>query len=91
MNNSLNKLAVAIESISLLQGGKTAHPVFIGGIKYPSLFDASLDSGIRSVSIWKAVKKRGGGPAQIRKTLVVMESWVASRAENLKGYYHYER
>ncbi|GHV79162.1 hypothetical protein AGMMS49944_09530 [Spirochaetia bacterium] len=56
-----------------------ADPVFVAGIKYPSLFDADLDSGIRSVSIWKALKKSGGYPVQIRKALVIMESWVLSR------------
>ena len=56
-----------------------ADPVFVAGIKYPSLFDADLDSGIRSVSIWKALKKSGGYPVQIRKALVVMESWVSNR------------
>jgi hypothetical protein len=44
-------------------------PVFVAGIKYPSLFDADLDSGIRSVSIWKALKKSRGYPVQIRKAL----------------------
>jgi hypothetical protein len=56
-----------------------ADPVFVAGFKYPSLFDADLDSGIRSVSIWKALKKSGGYPVQIRKALVVMESWVSNR------------
>jgi hypothetical protein len=63
---------------------KSAHPVFIAGIKYPSLFDADLDSGLRAVSIWKALKKSGGYPVQIRKVLVIMESWVTARASALK-------
>jgi hypothetical protein len=70
---------------------KTAHPVFVAGIKYPSLFDADLDSGIRAVSIWKGMKKSGGGPVQIRKALVVMESWVTIRAAKIReGYSPYE-
>lgn len=80
-------LVAAVKTIGAITPNKTARPVFIGGIKYPSLFDASYDSGIKSVSIWKAMRRHGGGPVLIRKTLVVMESWVTFRAENLKRIY----
>ena len=87
MNNPLKKLSAAIKGFDGLLPSKTANPVFVGGIKYPSLFDASFDSGIRSVSIWKAIKRQGGGPVLVRNTLVVMESWVTTRASNVKRYY----
>ena len=87
MNTPMQKLANAVDAPGNLSPNKTAHPVFIGGILYPSLFEANIDSGIRSVSIWKAVQRRGGGPAQVRKSLVVMESWVTLRAEYLKRNY----
>jgi hypothetical protein len=61
--------------------------VFIAGIKYRSLFDADLDSGIRSVSIWKALKKSGGGPVMIREEMVVLETWVNARIEIIKRDY----
>jgi hypothetical protein len=63
------------------------HAVFIAGIKYPSLFDADLDSGMRSVSIWKSLKKSGGRPVQIRKALVVLERWVYARIDVIKKVY----
>lgn len=85
--NNLQELATALDGLDDFSISKTAHPVFVSGVKYPSLFNASLESGIHSVSIWKAIKKRGGGPAQIREALVVMESWVTSRAENVRKYY----
>jgi hypothetical protein len=66
---------------------KTAHAVFVAGIRYPSLFDADLDSGIRSVSIWKALKKNNGNPVLIRNALVVLESWVSSRIEIITRDY----
>jgi hypothetical protein len=61
--------------------------VFIAGIKYRSLFDADLDSGIRSVSIWKALKKSGGGPVMIRGEMVVLENWINTRIEVIKKEY----
>jgi hypothetical protein len=61
--------------------------VFIAGVKYRSLFDADLDSGIRSVSIWKALKRSGGGPVAIRGEMVVLETWVNTRIEVIKREY----
>ena len=87
MNNPFAAFANAVTLPESFTPSKTAHPVFVGGIKYPSLFDANFDSGISSVSIWKALKRHGGGPVQIRKTLVVMECWVITRTNNIKGSY----
>lgn len=64
-----------------------AHPVYVAGIKYRSLFDANLDSGIRSVSIWKALKKSGGEPVLIRNTLVVLEAWIVCRVAAIEKEY----
>jgi hypothetical protein len=61
--------------------------VFIAGIKYQSLFDADINSGIRSVSIWKALKKNGGGPVMIRGEMVVLEAWVNTRIKTIKMEY----
>jgi hypothetical protein len=69
------------------QNNPAGHAVFIAGIKYPSLFDADLESGMRSVSIWKALKKSGGHPVQIREALVVLESWVYARIKSIKKVY----
>jgi hypothetical protein len=61
--------------------------VYIAGIKYQSLFEADINSGIRSVSIWKALKKSGGGPVMIRGEMVVLETWVKTRIEVIKREY----
>jgi hypothetical protein len=58
---------------------RCAHAVFIGGMWFPSIFNADEYSGIRSVSIWKAFKKSGGFPVMVRKVLVTTESWVETR------------
>lgn len=60
-------------------------PVFIAGIKYPSLFDADLDGGLRSVSIWKALKRSKGWPTIVSGAFVAMESWVVDRVINMEG------
>ena len=87
MNNPIEKLTAALEALDDFTPNKTAHPVFIGGIKYSSLFNATFNSGISSVAIWKAIKRRGGGPAQVRKTFVVFEAWVTDRTKTIKENY----
>ena len=56
-------------------------PVFVSGIKYPSLFAASIETSISNVSFFKALKKSGGEPCKIKRNIVVLESWVINRVE----------
>jgi hypothetical protein len=65
--------------------------VFIADIKYPSLFVADLDSGIRSVSIWKALHKSHGNPAMAHGAFVALESRIRNipyggKGEKMKKY-----
>ncbi|GHU66584.1 hypothetical protein FACS189447_07760 [Spirochaetia bacterium] len=62
-------------------------PVFVAGIKYPSLFQAQFETGISSVSFSKALKKSGGEPCKIKRNIVVLEAWVAARLVTLKKEY----
>jgi len=59
-------------------------PVYVSGIKYPSLF-AAQESGISSVSFFKAFKKSGGEPCKIKRNIVVLEAWVLERVQLLKA------
>jgi hypothetical protein len=58
-------------------------PVFIAGIKYPSIFEASIETAISTVSFYKAFSKSGNGPCKIKRNIVVLENWVLNRVENL--------
>ena len=58
-------------------------PVFVAGIKYISLFEASVETSISSVSFYKALKKSGGEPCKIKRNVVVLESWVINRMERI--------
>ena len=68
MKGPIQKLARVLNGLDEFSSNKTAHPVFIAGIKYASLFRADIDSGIRAASIWKALRRSGGGPVQIIPT-----------------------
>jgi len=59
-------------------------PVYVSGIKYPSLFSASIETAISNVSFFKAFKKSGGEPCKIKRNIVVLESWVENRVKYLK-------
>ncbi len=54
-------------------------PVFVAGIKYDSLFAASIETAISTVSFYKALNKSGGDPCKIKRCIVVLESWVINR------------
>jgi hypothetical protein len=62
-------------------------PVFVAGIKYSSIFEASIETAISTVSFYKAFGKGGGGPCKIKRNVVVLESWVLNRIENLSMEY----
>jgi len=58
-------------------------PVFVAGIKYPSIFDASMELGVSYNATHKAIKKSGYGICKIKKNIVVMETWVKNRIKLL--------
>jgi hypothetical protein len=100
VKNPFRKLTGVLNGPDDYPSNKAAHPVFIAGIKYPSLFRADIDSGIRAASIWKAMRRSGGGPVQItpingttkiitnrKSVLVVMEVWVTARTTGLQKKY----
>jgi hypothetical protein len=63
----------------------TAYPVFVAGIKYPSLFQEQAETGISQTSFSIALKKHNGEPCKIKRNVVVLEAWVISRMKKIKG------
>jgi hypothetical protein len=53
-------------------------PVYAGGIKYQSIFEASIETGISYPGIFKRLKDSGGSPVLIRGLAVVEAAWVDS-------------
>jgi len=64
-------------------------PVYVAGIKYPSLFNASEKTAISGLSFYKGFKRSGGGPCKIKKNIVALETWVIRQIENIGGGYAY--
>jgi hypothetical protein len=58
-------------------------PVYAGGIRYQSIFEASIETGISYPGIFKRLKASGGAPVLIRGLAVVEAAWV----ENTIGAY----
>ncbi len=61
--------------------------VFINGVLYHSFFNASIETGISNVGVWKAFKKTHGDPAQIKRNFVTTEAWVYGRNADLRLRY----
>jgi hypothetical protein len=53
-------------------------PVYAGGIKYQSIFEASIETGISYPGMFKRLKASGGAPVLIRGLAVVEAAWVDS-------------
>jgi len=51
-------------------------PIYVGGILYSSIFEASIESGISSFWILNRLKTSKGKPVFIRGTAVVEREWV---------------
>ena len=57
----------------------SACPVFIGGIKYRSIFEAALETEMSAVWLNNSIKKNGGAPVIVKKQMVVTDFWVRQR------------
>jgi hypothetical protein len=68
------------------------YPIFIAGIKYPSLCAAvEANANGDGQAFWQtslslALKRSGGGPCKVKKNVVVLERWVLDRMELIRGY-----
>ncbi|MCL2380479.1 MAG: hypothetical protein FWC64_02665 [Treponema sp.] len=62
------------EAINSIPGAPC--PVYVGGILYHSIFQASAGSGISTVWISRRLKDSGDTPVIIRGTAVVKRTWV---------------
>ncbi|MCL2410099.1 MAG: hypothetical protein FWC97_00505 [Treponema sp.] len=51
-------------------------PVYLGGIRYRSICDASFQTGVSSVWMLKRLKDSKGAPVFIRGTALVECEWV---------------
>jgi hypothetical protein len=62
-------------------------PVFVGGLYYESLFYAGAESGISETSLSIGIRRNNREPCKIRKTFVVLESWVNQRLNVIRSEY----
>jgi hypothetical protein len=74
---------VFVKSYGALPTG-TAQPIFVAGVRYKSIFEAWIETGISNVWIWKMLKASGGFPVVIRRQMVAPEHWVKRRVNNLE-------
>ena len=56
-----------------------ARPVFIGGVRYHSVFEAAFETDISTVWISKKLKASCGYPVLIKRHMVVTENWGLQR------------
>jgi len=54
-------------------------PVFMGGIKYPTISSAAAEMGSFPYWLITALRKNDGGPVVVKKQVVVTDFWVRRR------------
>jgi hypothetical protein len=62
-----------------------ACPLFVAGVRYKSIFEASIETDISSVWIFKTLRLSGGFPVLIKRHMVATEHWVNSRVQALEA------
>ena len=62
-------------------------PVYVGGVLYRSIFEASVESGISTVWMLNRLKASKGAPVFIRGTAVVEQGWVRQVIASFFGSY----
>jgi len=65
----------------------TPCPVYVGGILYGSIFEASMESGISTVWIQHRLKASNGAPVFIRGTAVVERAWAQQTVTKIDHMY----
>lgn len=54
----------------------SAYPVYVDGIRYVSMFQASIDTNISYKALYYKIKGNGGRPVNIKGMTVCDEEWV---------------
>jgi hypothetical protein len=60
-------------------------PVFVAGVRYRSIFEASIETDISATWISLMLKASGGFPVLIKRHMVAPEQWVHSRVSYIGG------
>lgn len=62
----------------------SAYPVYIDGIRYVSMFQASIDTGISYKHLYYRIRDNDGKPISVKGMTVCDEEWVKQNPEEWK-------
>ncbi len=54
----------------------SAYPVYVDGIRYASMFQASIDSGISYKTLYFKIRDNDGRPVVVKGLTLCAEEWV---------------
>lgn len=54
----------------------SAYPVYVDGIRYASMFQASIDSGISYKTLYFRIRDNDGRPVVVKGMTLCSEEWV---------------
>lgn len=59
----------------------SAYPVYIDGIRYVSMFQASIDTGISYKYLYYKIRDNDGGPVVVKGMTLCDEEWTKQNPE----------
>lgn len=62
----------------------SAYPVYVDGIRYASMFQASIDSGISYKTLYFKIRDNNGKPVIVKGLTLCDEEWVKQNPEEWK-------
>lgn len=62
----------------------SAYPVYVDGVRYASMFQASIDSGISYKTLYFKIRDNNGKPVIVKGLTLCDEEWVKQNPEEWK-------
>lgn len=62
----------------------SAYPVYVDGIRYASMFQASIDSGISYKTLYFKIRDNNGKPVVVKGLTLCDEEWIKQNPEEWK-------
>lgn len=62
----------------------SAYPVYVDGVRYVSMFQASIDSGISYKTLYFKIRDNEGKPVVVKGLTLCDEEWVKQNPEEWK-------
>lgn len=65
-------------------------PIIIDGVRYESMFQAAIDTGLTYKTVWLKIAERNGAPVSARGFKLCSEEWFLNHKKEWEEYFYSE-